>query len=237
MYRFFTILAILAIFATPTFAATVILVGSGAPDPVDTPIIERLEQMGFTVESHSHDEEHPVDLSGADLVFISASTESGNIAGAYKDSDVPVINCEAYTYDDMGYAPDDTGFSGDAEQSLTIVDPDHPIAQGVPEQVQVLDPEAPIHSASNLGGDVHPVAVKTDDDTQVAIAVFDEGASLVTGQTNARHVTMFPVQSAWLSLTDDGWTLMENAILFAYGPTAVKPAGKLAVKWADIKTR
>lgn len=239
MYRLFIAFALLALFTGSGVAADkVVLVGSGAPDASDALIIERLQQMGFTVEPHAHDEKHPVDLSGVALVFISESTSSGNITNAYADSTVPVINCEAWTYDDMGFAPDDSGFNSDAGDTLIIVSADHPITQGFPEQVRVHDPAASLISASNLAGDVKIVAVRADDKALAAISVYEEGAQTVTGKTQARHVNIFPHSTGWSSITDDGWKLIERSVLYAVEQlTAVEPIGKLAVRWADIRTQ
>ena len=132
MYRLLTTVVLLTFLAGSALAAgRVILVGSGTPDPRDEIVIEHLERLGFTVEPIAHDAGHPVDLSGVALVFISESTSSGNIAGAYADSTVPVVNSEAWTYDDMAFTPDDTGLNSDAGDSLTIVNPNHPITQGL----------------------------------------------------------------------------------------------------------
>ena len=99
-------------------------VGSGEPDPKDAPLIEHLEEWGYVVEPHQHLAKHPVNLADIDLVFISESTSSGNILDAYKNSTVPVVNAETWTYDDMGFAADGT-FNSDAGDDLTIVDTEH----------------------------------------------------------------------------------------------------------------
>ncbi len=141
---------VFCVFYANAFASKVILVGSGAPDPKDELIIGRLKKLGFTVEPHAHNEKHPVSLAGADLVFISESTSSANILGAYKDSTVPVVNCETWTYDDMGFAPNDTGFNSDPGDTLAIVK-NHPITQGFPKKVKVYDTAVSLMTANNLG--------------------------------------------------------------------------------------
>lgn len=177
MYRLLTAFALLAIFTGSAVAAdTVILVGSGAPDPKDALIIERLEKMGFTLKIHSHAEKQPVDSGDAVLVFISESTTSGNITNAYTDSTIPVVNCETWTYDDMGFAPGDGGFNDGVGDTLAIVKADHPITQGFPKEVKIYDPAIIIMTANNLGGDVEVLAVRADDATRVAISVYEKGA-------------------------------------------------------------
>jgi len=239
MYRLFTIVILLALFMGSVAAAEkIILVGAGAPDARDEVLIARLEQIGFTVEPHAHDVGHPVDTSGAVLVFISETTTSGNITDAYADSTVPVVNCEGWTYDDMGFASSDAGFNSDEGDTLIIVDANHPITQGFPTQVLVSSPAASLISANNLEGDVNILAVRADDQTLAAISVYESGATTLRGQTSARHINLFAHGTGWPSLTDDGWELVKRCVLYAVDQlTAVSPAGKLAAKWADIKTQ
>lgn len=226
---------VFSVISATVFANKVILVGSGAPDPKDELIVARLKKLGLTVEPHAHDKKHPVSLDGAVLVFISESTTSANILGAYKDSTVPVVNCETWTYDDMGFAPNDTGFNSDPGDTLTIVK-NHPITQGFPKKVKVYDTAVSLMTANNLGGDPIILAVRDDDNNRVAISVYEAGAKTVTGKTQALHVNIFPHSTAWGNVTADGWKLIDNSVLFALGRSlSVSPSGKLAVKWASLK--
>lgn len=238
MYRLSVVVfVLLAFFAGSVLAAgRLVLVSAGVPDPRDGILIEHLEGLGFTVEIHAHDAGHPVDLAGVTLVFISETISSGNVTNAYADSTVPVVNSEAWTYDDIGFTPNADGLNSDPGDVLTIVDMNHPITQGFPEQVKVYDPAANILSANNLGGDADALAVRADDTTRVAISVYEAGAQTLLAPTQARHVNIFGHGDGWASLTDDGWELIERAVFYATEQlTAVEPAGKLAVTWAEIK--
>ena len=239
MYKLITAFALLVLFTVSVFAADrVILVGSGAPDPIDAKIIEHLKKLGFTVEPHAHDEKHPVNLNGVALVFISESTSSANITGAYKDSTVPVVNCETWTYDDMGFAPNDTGFSSDPGDTLTILKGDHPITKGLPKKVKVYSSAISIMAANNLAGELTILAVRADDEGRVTMSVYEKGAKTATGQTKACHVNIYAHSTAWEVITTDGWKLIENSILYASGRIlAVEPSGKLATTWAGIKNQ
>jgi hypothetical protein len=213
------------------------LVGSGAPDPKDNLLIENLEKWGYVVEPHAHGAKHPVNLAGIDLVFISESTSSANILGAYKDSTVPVVNAESFTYDNMGFAPDGT-FNSDAGDKITIVDTEHPITNGFKGDITVSQPAAQLMTCNGLDGDVDILAVRADKDDFVAISVYEKGAETLQGATKARHINIWPHSTAWQNVTEDGWELIHRSILYGLGQIAadVAPEDKLTVTWGQIKT-
>lgn len=240
MYRHFLYTILILLLLTSVAMAKgekLVLVGSGAPDPKDNLLIENLEKWGYVGEPHEHLAKHPVDLAGVDLVFISESTSSVNILDAYKDSTVPVVNAESFTYDDMGFSPDDT-FNSDSGDSITIVDTDHPITAGFKGDIMVSEPAAKLMTCSGLDGDVDILAVRADNDDLVAISVYEKGAKTLKGTTKARHINIWPHSTAWQMVTEDGWELIHRSILYGLGQIAadVAPENKLAVTWGQLKT-
>ena len=239
MYRYF-LLPLLVLFCAVHWAVAegekLVLVGSGAPDPKDALLIEYLEKWGYVVEAHEHLEKHPVKLNGIDCVFISESTSSANILDAYKDVNVPVINAETWTYDDMGFAPDGT-FNSDAGDKITIVNEEHPITEGFKGDITVSKPAAQLMTCNGFEGDIKVLAVREDMDDFVALSVYEQGAKTLKGATKARHVNIWPHSTGWNMVTDDGWELIHRSILYAIGaiPFNVAPQDKLAVTWARIK--
>ena len=240
MYRHLFLPILMLLLLTSTAMAKgekLVLVGSGAPDPKDDLLIEYLEEWGYVVEPHEHLAKHPVNLADVDLVFISESTSSGNILDAYKDSAVPVVNAETWTYDDMGFAADGT-FNSDAGDKLTIVDTEHPITEGFKGDITVSKPAAQLMTCSGFEGDIDVLAVRADNDDLVAISVYEKGAKTVKGSTKAIHINIWPHSTAWQQVTEDGWELIHRSILYGLGqiPFDVAPEDKLAVTWGQIKT-
>ena len=242
MYRYiFMTLALLILFASWAMpAGKVLLIGSGAPDAKDALLIDKLKSWGFTVEPHGHQEKpagKPIE-GDFDFVFISESTSSANILGAYTNSTIPVVNAETWTYDDMGFAADGT-FDDGVGDTLKIVKNDHPITEGLPDKVKIHKPVAIIMTCSGLEGDLEILATRDDNEDLVAISVYEQGAKTMKGATKARHVNIFPHSTGWNMLTDDAWKLVENSVLYALGriPLAVDAKEKLATRWADIKTQ
>lgn len=240
MYRHLFLSLFVLLFAVSTAIAAgekLVLVGSGEPDPKDNLLVEYLEEWGYVVEPHEHLAKHPVNLAGVDIVFISESTVSGNILGAYEDSTVPVVNAETWTYDDMGFTANDGTFNSDAGDELTIVDTEHPITEGFEGDIAVSKPAAQLMTCGGFEGDVDILAVRADNEDLVAISVYEAGAKTIKGSTKARHVNIFPHSTGWAMVTDDGWELIHRSILYALGqiPFDVAPADKLTSTWGRIK--
>ena len=85
-------------------------------------------------------------------------------------------------------------------------------------------------------GDVEILAVRADMEEFAAISVYESGAKTISGTTQARHVNIFPHSTAWDVITDDGWKLIENSVLYAMGQlTPVSEEGKLATTWGQLK--
>ena len=239
MYRCYFLSLFVFLFAVSSVIAEgekLALVGSGAPDPKDNPLIEHLEEWGYVVEPHEHLAKHPVNLADIDFVFISESTSSANILDAYKNSTVPVVNAETWTYDDMGFAADGT-FNSDPGDEITVIDTEHPIMEGFKGDITVSKPSAPLMTCSGFEGDIEILAVRADNDDLVAISVYEKGAKTIKGSTKARHVNIWPHSTGWEQVTEDGWELIHRSILYALGqiPFDVAPENKLAVTWGQIK--
>jgi len=233
-----TSLILLLLFASWAIAADKIIMISAAdpPGPEDQGLIDRVAALGFDVESHASGEAQPVDISGAVAVIIGEKLGSGDITDAYKDVPIPVVITEAYVLDDMQLATDGT-FNADEDNTIIIVDPDHPIAGGLTGEVQIASEVAGICSTSDIQGDAHIIAnVRANGHT--CLATYEEGARGMDGvPVPARRVFVFLFADLIPNLTDDGWGLVERSVLWALGmsTTAVTPDGAVAVTWGDLK--
>lgn len=216
----------------------IMIAASAPPGGADATVKTRLEGLGFEVEVHSHTESHPVDVEGAAVVFISESVLSGNVGGAYKDSPVPVIINEAWVLDDMNFAPGGEPFSKNADLSIIIKDPNHPIAGGLNGEVNVVTGNGQILACSDLQGDVQIVATLANGDA--TLAAYEVGAKIADGsKVPARRVFAFLHEAAVSLLTDDGWTLIENSVLWAVEEPriAVDPGGSVPATWGMLKAK
>lgn len=237
--RLFASLILLLLFAGWSIAADkiILLVGEIPLCAEDVPVNALLEEMGFEVEPHSHDEPQPVDTSGAAAMVILASVSSGNITSAYKDVPVPIVTPEIFIFDEMQLAPDGS-FTHDFDQTIVIVDTGHPITGGMTGEVEVASAPIDMMACSDLRGDVQIVA-NVLGTGNACIASYEKGAKAMDGsEVPARRVSVFPNTSALPLLTDDGWKLIENSILWALGELgmSVDSKGSVTATWGALKT-
>ena len=230
-------LVMLLVLVSLTLAADkIVYLGDTAPLPFeDMAFATILEEMGFEVEGHADEEAQPVDTEGAVLVFVSRSTNSGNIASNYNKHSIPVIMAESHCWDDMKLATDGT-FVENNIQTIIIVDEAHPIAGGLKGEVEITFNVALFMSSADWRGDVQIVA-NVPNGTG-ALACYEEGAELSDGsKAPARRVGIFASKNTLHVLTDDGRGLLERTVLWALGglEKSVDPERALAITWGTIK--
>lgn len=213
----------------------------GSQDKGDPDIIRLLtEDLGCTVTKR-FDNETPdaaADAANFDLVFISSSVFSKNVAGKYRDHALPVLVGEALTFPDEWMAmAKKSHFEGKAPNidSLKIVDSaaGHPLAAGKsPGLVKVSDGKAAIWGwGSGLGAGGKIIAVATVNpasggvtgDDAIVEFVYEKGALLTDG-TAAKGLR---IGIPWIdsegpmfgerpnSISNDGRALVRAAVNYA----------------------
>ncbi len=111
-------------------------------------LVQHLEDdLGHTVNLINSDEDDPAEVEEMnDLIIVTESLGSGSVGGDYAGSSKPFITTEFFLMDDMGLTGGASEFTGGAFNDgsvVTIAEPNHPIAQGLPETfgITVDDPE------------------------------------------------------------------------------------------------
>jgi hypothetical protein len=101
----------------------------------DALVRDRLQAKGYYLQIVSATEDDVSMAAGKDIVIISSTITSGDVAGTYKNVAVPVIEWEQAIQDDMAM----TTVGGSADRGTTagqtqidIVNPNHPMAAGLP---------------------------------------------------------------------------------------------------------
>lgn len=200
-------------------------------------LIQRLEnELGHTVNLYGTDTDVPSEvIANNDLIFISEAISSGSVAGDYRSSTKPLMNTEAFLFDDLGLTFGESNFNGDlASSEVKVVNADHPIMQGFPETFTIsvdnaegmpqlvdfstlVDPLVLAEQFEQNVIAVLPTAVGSDFEDLPAVMAFDAGTELDTGdQTQARwafvlysDTTLPDIDGLYTYnfLNDDGWKL------------------------------
>jgi len=213
----------------------------GLSNAGDVVVNDILVERGFNVTLVSQDDDAETTLAAADaadLVIVSESVGSGNVNTEIKDSTSPVLLYEAYLYDDFQWMPGDsisndfnpTDNGGntlpDTTHSITIVEPAHPLAAGLPAgDVQVYTVNGRL-AYGRLTAPASVVATVPGHPDTATIFAYEAGDRALDGTTiPARRVGFF---SAGLTLTsneftEEGLALFNAALNYALGFTEVSP--------------
>jgi hypothetical protein len=122
--------------ATGVMGANILFIvnANQASYPNDVLIGDFLESLGHTV-TYFDDTESEADTeiaaAAADLVWISESIGSSNVANEITEIEVPMVVGEPYCWDDMGMTRGGGSTSDVATTDITIVSPEHYLAAGL----------------------------------------------------------------------------------------------------------
>jgi hypothetical protein len=113
----------------------------------DNPVSNRLVSLGFTVTRIDAPASVTADANGKDLIVISSSVTSGDVATKFTASPVPVINGEPALFDELGMDANNAGGTSVTGTNLTIVNCVHPMAAGFPAgPVTVITASGPLQT-------------------------------------------------------------------------------------------
>ena len=174
--------------------------------------------LNLEVEILSDDVVTTEDADGRDLIVVSGSADASVIAADWAATAVPLVSWEGGLFDDLqltGNVQDtDYGVTA-ATNTLTLVDATHPIANGSSGDIMVSNGDFPM----NYGMPSNAAAiVATADGGNATIFTYDTSALLADGSNApARRVAFYMDADGPANATDDGMTLLKNAILWALG--------------------
>jgi hypothetical protein len=180
-------------------------------------------QQDFAVRRFGEDAITTLEASdAADLTIVSESVGSSNVNIEVKDSITPVITAEGFLFDDMGYGINPA--EATSETDITIIDPNHPLAAGLPAGDVAIYDEPGFMSWAEIGGDVTIVATFPFDPAEpAAIFVYEQGAILDDGTAAPAMRIGLPhagiTQTPYPVWTPQGEALFAAAIDYALGLT------------------
>jgi len=179
--------------------------------------VSRIKKMGFEVTEMFDGDFAAESAEGFDLVFVSSSISSGKVGSKLYNSPVPVVYAEPQNISDIDMAGwDDTVDNGTVPgKSITIANPDHPIAAGFSGSVDVYKSEGAIGFAKP-GGDAQVVATAADDEQKAVIFTVEKGGkNLNNHPVPARQAFIYLDPDSVVYHTDEGWKLLEAVLAWA----------------------
>jgi hypothetical protein len=242
--------AVLIVVGTPAPVALLVVANPDALNAADAGVQGRLESLGFEVALQAHNLTATADALGKSLIVVSSTVSSGQVGTKYRDVAVPVINWEQALQDDFLMTWNtgaDRGEDG-GHTEVIIVDPDHPLAAGLPAGIHTVTTSPQIFTWGRPNPlTAHVIAtVATGADTPCVYA-YEKGALLIDGSTPApeRRVHIFLQDNTFASLTPDGLKLFDAAVNWAVGGGTAPPArfdsatlenGAITITWSGEGT-
>ena len=201
------------------------LVGRGPLGASDRAVAARMEGLGLTVRVVEQDRDAVAALAGATVAVISASVETRALDGsALRALPVPVVTWERFLYATLGLTRDRLpSHSSPLEDHLSIIRPEHPIAEGVEGHTRVVRRASPLASGE-VGGGAQVIASARLG--APAVFAFEAGAPIAAGVAPARRVGLFLPSGSEDRLDTSGWRLFDNALAWA----AARPQAEGAAK-------
>ncbi|MBN1469177.1 MAG: hypothetical protein JW924_10660 [Fusobacteriaceae bacterium] len=186
----------------------------------DQVVIDRLKSLGLVVTPKEVKEITPEDGDKVDLIYISENSDSKPIGNKFLMSKTPLLSCEHYIADDMGFAGPTTytdyGGTDSIYKEIKIVDSKHPIASGFEGTVTVYKENGKL-SWSKPQGQVDIIATLPDNDNALIYA-YDKNKKNKDGfKAPARRVFFYLLFGYEQTQTEDSWKLLDAAVKWALG--------------------
>lgn len=205
------------------------VVGSDAVWLSDGNLVSRLEkEMAFSVFVFEHNKVSISDTAGMDIIYMSSSILADTLLAhaMLRDVHQPIVSSEDnyFPYLMISDSTEDKHF-GDikSDSYIKVVNPDHFIASGLSNYVQVLFDEGWMSWGKPVG-DVEIIAIfpGSEDDIKALIFCYDRGDAMFDDYiAPARRVGHFFTHTKYTvrNLTEEGWQMFAACVLWALGET------------------
>lgn len=204
----------------------------------DAGLKARLESRGWQVPVVQAPASTTLDGEGKQLIIVSSTVASGDVAAKFRDSAAPVILWEQAVQDDflMTLNTDGTDRGTLADQTqLNIVNADHPLAGGLTAGVKTATTAAQPYSWGVPNANAVVIATLAGDPARAVIYGYEKGAILVDSSTAApaRRVLFFWGDDGFAASTEDALKLFDAAVDWASGITPSKPSSA-RIAWVSF---
>ncbi len=209
---------------------SIALIGASMP-PVaaDAAATDLLRSLGYTVDPY---DDEPANRPTAaalgaqyDLVIVSSTISSANIAGEFRTVNVPLLFWENALLRLGREALSDDGIVVAGAAAINITDTSHPITQGLPAGAMTVFQTGANMSTGrgNFGPGARILATRSGDPTQATILVADAGAQLLGGYVApARRAFLFFEDGSFLTATAAARDILQRTVCWSLN--AARPA-------------
>ena len=208
--------------APAKLGGTVLYIAKIDPEihPHDAAIIARLEGLGFTVTPMYAKDVTGEEAADYDYIYMSESNSSGDVKAKFILTEKPILSCEMFIGDEMGFTGTEKNVSNGNKENLyseiKIVKPGHPLAAGLSGNVAVYD-SIGIMGFGKPGGDVQVIATAPDDPEVAFIYMYEKGAKNLLGDVvPGLRVWHYLFENYGEITTPDGWILWEAAVRYTF---------------------
>ena len=186
-------------------------------DSYDAGLASVLTGLGYAITNIADTDAVSTDGDGFDVVVISESAQSTDIADTFVATLAPVVCLEGLVWDDMQLSDEPATSTSD---DVAILDDMSPLAGGLAGSVDVLDGNGRGLFFTTPPAAAQLVASIAGQDDQIAYFAFEEGDAMLGGTiAPARRVGLGYDRDQTggnaVTITDDGLVLFEAAVTWA----------------------
>jgi glucose/arabinose dehydrogenase len=207
-----------------------LVTGSSSPGASDQSIVDHLRALGYEVEAFDDDpgnrptaEQLAADF---DLVVLSSTISSGNIAGQFRSVAVPLVYWEQALNGTAREPLAEGGVVVGNATAIDVLDNSHAITFGLDtgSHTAFSTPANMSVAHAAYGPDVRILATRAGAAGDAAVMAADAGAVLLGGHAApARRAFLFFEDSSWLSATETSRRIFDQAVVWALGIECERP--------------
>ncbi len=181
-----------------------------APTAAEAAMQAQLANLDFSVTTRTAAAATTGDATGKAAILVSSSVQLSAIGSKFTQIPEPVIVWKPWLFDVLGL----TAAHGSTRQvtTITLNDPNHPLAAGFDNTVAILAPRTLVA----VGTPAPSASVVASAAQRPSLFAYAAGDQLANGETAQGCRVAFPAfHAAATNYTAAGWALFENAVVWA----------------------
>lgn len=191
----------------------VLYVGGVADLGKQNPILKRLRNIGFTVNTVSDDKFSFAHSKRVDLIIIAASSTIGVLDRGIMNLKTPIISWHSSVFDNLGLV--ESKDNGDVGTDIQMTNTDHPISAGLNGKVTLFSEEGNNISWGVPGKEAAIISIVGGNRNHASIFAYERGQKMPVGRAGERRVALCYGESIRYKWTSNAWRLFDSSVLWA----------------------